>query len=168
MADSRALLHRIRWCLGLFILGMVLSGVTAFPLEHETGWLDDLVQTHLNPDRPTPLLAAWIHAVSTGLQTTYGQYPWIGYGTDWLAFAHIIIAIFFIGPFINPVRNIWVLQAGMVACALVIPLAMICGWYRHIPFGWRLIDCTFGIVGFVPLYWGWRLTRQLEQREKMP
>jgi hypothetical protein len=33
-------------------------------------------------------------------------HPWLAYGTDWLAFAHIVIAVFFIGPFVDPVQNI--------------------------------------------------------------
>ena len=142
--------------------GLILSGITAFPLEYELGWL-----ARWFPADPASHsgLALWIQTVHVGLQTTYSQYPWVAYGTDWLAFAHIIIAIFFIGPFIDPVRNIWVLQAGMIACLLVLPLAFVCGPVRQIPFGWRCIDCSFGLVGIVPLYYVWRLTRSLEQRE---
>ena len=98
-----------------------------------------------------------------GLRDSYTRHPWLAYGTDWLAFAHIVIAIFFIGPLIDPVRNIWVVQAGLIACALVIPLALICGPIREIPFGWRLIDCSFGIVGAIPLYYCLRLARGLEK-----
>jgi len=101
--------------------------------------------------------------VQDGLRDSYTRHPWLAYGTDWLAFAHIVIAIFFIGPLIDPVRNIWVVQAGLIACALVIPLALICGPIREIPFGWRLIDCSFGIVGAIPLYYCLRLARSLEK-----
>jgi len=37
------------------------------------------------------------------------------------------------------------------ACVGVIPLALICGPLRGIPFYWQLIDCSFGVVGFIPL-----------------
>jgi len=37
-------------------------------------------------------------------------YPFIAYGTDWLAFAHFVIAIAFIGPWRDPVRNVWVVE----------------------------------------------------------
>ncbi|MGD0815144.1 MAG: hypothetical protein ABSA83_16215 [Verrucomicrobiota bacterium] len=104
----------------------------------------------------------WIITVQGGLRDSCARHPWLAYGTDWLAFAHIVIAIFFIGPLIDPVRNIWVVQAGLIACALVIPLALICGPIREIPLGWRLIDCSFGIVGAIPLYYCLRLARALE------
>jgi hypothetical protein len=160
--SSPALLRRIRFWLGFFMIGLVLSGVIAFPLQYEIDWL-----VRIFPAAPAAHsgLAFWIQTVHEGLQTTYARYPWVAYGTDWLAFAHLVIAIFFIGPFINPVRNVWVLQAGMVACVLVLPMALLCGPLRHIPLGWRLIDCTFGLGGIVPLYYIWHLTRKLEQRE---
>jgi hypothetical protein len=82
------------------------------------------------------------------------------YGTDWLAFGHLMIAIAFIGPLRDPVRNIWVVEFGMIACVLVIPAALICGFVRGIPFFWRLIDCSFGVFGIVPLYLAWRLIRR--------
>src|SRR6185503_8060891 len=82
---------------------------------------------------------------------TYQKYPWVAYGTDWLAFGHFVIALFFIGAFIDPVRNVWILYAGLIACVLVLPLALICGPIRGIPLGWRLIDCSFGVIGGLPL-----------------
>ena len=43
----------------------------------------------------------------------------------------------------------------MIACALVIPAALIMGAIRNIPIWWRLIDCAFGVVGIVPLAIVW-------------
>jgi hypothetical protein len=40
---------------------------------------------------------------------------------------------------------------GIIACLGVIPLALIAGAIRQIPFYWRLIDCSFGILGIIPL-----------------
>ncbi len=94
----------------------------------------------------------WIVRVRDALNDTYSKYPFIAYGTDWLAFGHLMIAIAFIGPLRDPVRNIWVLEFGMIACVMVIPLAMICGPIRGIPFYWRLIDCAFGVFGIIPLW----------------
>ncbi len=51
----------------------------------------------------------------------------------------------------DPVRNKWVLVFGVIACAGVVPLAMIAGPIRGIPFYWRLIDSSFGIIGMIPL-----------------
>ena len=99
-----------------------------------------------------------------GLDATYAAYPFIAYGTDWLAFGHLIIALFFIGPMIDPVRNVFVLRAGLWACALVLPLALICGPIRGIPVFWRLIDCSFGVLGAPLLWYCLRLTRLLTAR----
>jgi len=91
-------------------------------------------------------------------------YPFLAYGTDWLAFAHVVIAFFFVAPLRDPVRNIAVFRAGMAACVAVIPLAVICGAFRGIPIYWRLIDCSFGIFGIIPLWLAYRWTKQLGAR----
>ena len=90
----------------------------------------------------------------------------MAYGTDWLAFAHIAIAVYFIGPLIDPVRNEWVLYAGLIGCILVLPLALICGPLRGIPLYWRLIDCSFGVFGALPLLYCVRLTRLLRMGQR--
>lgn len=158
------LLFRIRLVLGVFIFGLVVSGVTAFPL---LGELTLLVRWSNAPHLAAAggflaPLAAWVLKVRDGLGATYAAYPFIGYGTDWLAFGHLIIALFFLGPMLDPVRNVFVLRAGLWACVLVLPLALICGSIRGIPVFWRLIDCSFGVVGAPFLWYGLRLTRRLE------
>jgi hypothetical protein len=60
------------------------------------------------------------------------------------------------------VKNVWVIEFGMIACVLVIPLAMICGELRGIPVHWRLIDCAFGVFGIVPLWIARRYVKRLE------
>src|SRR4029079_19348442 len=94
-----------------------------------------------------------------GLRDTYARYPFIAYGTDWLALAHLVLAILFVGPYRDPVRNKWVIDFGLIACAAVIPLALICGPLRGIPLYWRLIDCSFGVFGAIPLLYCVHLTR---------
>lgn len=96
-------------------------------------------------------LAWWLGFVWHGLEETHAQFPFIAYGTDWLAFAHIMIALFFIGPWQDPVANAWVLEVGLACCAGVIPLALVCGHLRGIPLYWRLADCSFGVFGSLPL-----------------
>ena len=142
---------------------LIISGLTAFPLEWGTGVLVEL--TGLEADSETEALGAlerWLLEVHEGLTATNEQYPFIAYGTDWLAFAHLVVAVFFIGVWRDPVRNVWVVHAAMVACIGVIPLALICGYVRGIPFFWRLIDCSFGVFGIVPL---WLLLRQIRRME---
>lgn len=93
------------------------------------------------------------------MHETYTAYPWVAYGTDWPAFAHVATAAYSIGPLISPLKNEWVIYSGLIGCALVLPLALICGPLRGIPFYWRLIDCSFGVFGAVPLLYGLQLTR---------
>jgi hypothetical protein len=159
---SCPLYQKIRILIGLFIIGLILSGITAFPLLHELNILCAILGAP-NVHQPDGYagLTGWILLVRQGLEQTYSRYPFIAYGTDWLAFGHLTISIFFIGPWIDPVRNIWVLRAGMLACIGVIPLALICGPIRDIPIYWRLIDCSFGIVGFIPLWLALKLTLKL-------
>jgi hypothetical protein len=94
----------------------------------------------------------WIERVRHGLDAADSGYPFLLYGTDWLAFAHLVIAVAFYGPYRDPVRNIWVVEFGMIACVGIVPLALICGPVRGIPFWWSVIDMSFGVFGIVPLY----------------
>ena len=158
-----ATITKYRVALILFMLGLVLSGVTAFPLEWETRLLADGL--HVDDSSASGInsgLAFWISTVNRGLHETYSRYPWVAYGTDWLAFAHIAIAVYFIGPLINPVKNEWVILAGLIGCLLVLPLALFCGPLRGIPFYWRLIDCSFGVFGAVPLLYCLHLTHLMK------
>src|SRR5258705_340581 len=75
----------------------------------------------------------WILKVREAVRNPYFLYPFMAYGTDWLAFGHFVIALAFVGPLRNPVRNRWLYQFGMISCALVIPYAMILGGARGIP-----------------------------------
>jgi len=145
-------LRRIRFWLAIFIIGLILSGLTAFPLQTELGWLISLFHSSaLQAIAQSTGLLAWIERVNDALRNTNVLYPFLAYGTDWLAFAHLVIAVAFIGPYIDPVRNKWVITFGLIACAGVIPLALIAGQIRGIPPPWRLIDCSFGVFGALPL-----------------
>jgi hypothetical protein len=145
------LLARIRWLTGFFILGLFASGVTAIPLLQETGWL---VQVFNVP---------WLLRIHAALEQTQSQFPFLFYGTDWLAFGHIVIAIAFIGVWRDPVRNRWLFDFGLIACALVVPYALIFGAWRGIPFWWRLVDSSFGFLGSIPLWLCRRWTGELEE-----
>ena len=162
-AMEEHLLKRIRVWLTVFIVGLVLSGVTAFPLETELHWLvNTLHGASFLPLAQGTHLLPWVGHVDAALHATNANYPFLAYGTDWLAFGHLVIAVAFIGPWIDPVRNKWFVTFGLIACAGVIPLAMIAGSVRGIPFGWRLIDCSFGVFGSIPLLLVQRDIRTLE------
>lgn len=151
---KQQLFFRIKICLWIVIVGLALSGITAFPLETELGFIKDHIGF------TSVAMQQWINTNYATLHHVNGQYPYLSYGTDWLAFAHLMLAILFVGPLRDPVKNIWVIQFGMIACALIFPLAFIAGGIRHIPFFWRLIDCSFGVFGFIPLILAYRYTKQ--------
>jgi hypothetical protein len=150
---EQALTGRIRALLVIFIIALVLSGLTAFPLESELRWIVDMFGVKSATDGvPHSEVLRWLTTVRDALVDTNARYPFLAYGTDWLAFAHLVIAIAFIGPLRDPVRNRWVVTFGLIACAAVVPLALLAGALRGIPLFWRLIDCAFG-VGGVALLW---------------
>ncbi|PCJ60553.1 MAG: hypothetical protein COA79_08250 [Planctomycetota bacterium] len=142
---------KIKFWILLFIIGLLISGITAFPLEWELKILNNYLGTNSTIAESYPDLSAWITKVYLGLSDTNQKYPFLSYGTDWLAFAHIVLAILFIGPLRDPIKNIWVIEFGIISCTLVIPLALICGHIREIPLFWQMIDCSFGILGIIPL-----------------
>jgi hypothetical protein len=162
-ARARLLLGRTRALLVLFVVGLVLSGLTAYPLRWELEQLARLSGATTAPPEALGGLQRWLLEVRDGLAASYQRYPWLAYGTDWLAFAHLILGLLFLGALRDPVRNRWVVEFGLLACLLVIPYALIFGALRGIPFFWRLIDCSFGVFGLLPLVFVWRWIRELER-----
>lgn len=160
---ERKLRKNIRIQIILFMAGLVLSGITAFPIEAQLAIANDHIS--MFPD----VLGQWISKVYAAVHATNNDYPYLSYGTDWLAFAHLVIAVVFIGPLKDPMKNIWVIQFGMIACSMVLPFALIAGSIRAIPFYWQLIDCSFGVFGFTLLCICYRNIKSVEgfQRVRM-
>jgi len=152
-------LKQVRLWLILFMSGLIISGLTALPIQWEIDQIKHVIDNAPWLHDLAPGLIDWLLYVHTGLTATYQTYSFIVVGTDWLAFAHIVIAIAFIGPLCDPVRNVWVIQFGMIACVLVIPAALIFDALRGLPFFWGLIDCSFGVIGIIPLLFAYRLVR---------
>lgn len=146
---------KIKRLLAFFIIVLFLSGATAIPIDTELSALLKIFSAE-------SLLHQWLEKVLLAYRRVNIQYPFLLYGYDWLAFAHFILAILFIGPYRDPIKNIWVIEFGLIACVLIFPLAFIAGSFRGIPLGWRLIDCSFGLFGFVPLWICYRKTKTLE------
>lgn len=156
------LLFRYRVALTLFLLGLVFSGLTAFPLLTEirllAGWLGTGDPANYQALTGLP---HWIAFVQLGLEQTYAKFPFFGYGTDWLAFGHLASAAFFIRPLTKPADSGWVLKTGLCICAAVIPTAFIAGGVRGIPVFWRCLDASFGVFGSIPLFYCLGLTREM-------
>jgi hypothetical protein len=152
MTNKTALQRRIRLLLIFFIFALSAAGLTAIPLRWELALLNRWFGIDSFLSQFLPSMAEWISRVNESVQNGYGQFPLLAYGTDWLAFAHIAIAVAFIGPLRDPVKNIWVIEFGMLACILIIPWALIFGIIREIPLFWTLIDISFGVFGIIPLW----------------
>jgi hypothetical protein len=151
-------LRMVRMILLGFMIALFLSGLTAIPVDAELSFLLRYV--------PTPTgVEVWLERVLAAYMEVKANHPFLLYGYDWLAFAHFVLALLFIGPYRDPVRNIWVIRFGMIACVLVLPFAFIAGSFRGIPIGWQLIDCSFGVLGFIPLWICYKRLKSVEARE---
>ena len=90
-------LKQIRLAIGIVIAGLVFSGVTAFPLLQELRLLSSVMtgESQANPGLHGGF-EHWILRVREGLEATHARYPFLAYGTDWLGFGHLVIALLFI------------------------------------------------------------------------
>jgi len=139
------LINRARINIRIIIIGLTLSGLTAFPLETELRILAD------HPAIYPEFMRAWLNTIYHAVKFTNHAYPYLSYGTDWLAFAHLLFAVLFIGALRDPAKNIWIIEFGIIAAIAIFPLAFIAGSIRGIPIFWRLIDCSFGIITLIIL-----------------
>ena len=103
MNANQQIRRRIRLCIWIIIIGLALSGITSFPLESELGLIKD--HLHWLPNA----VPEWINNIYHILHIVNQKYPYLSYGTDWLAFAHLVLALLFVGPLRDPVKNIWVI-----------------------------------------------------------
>jgi hypothetical protein len=152
-------IQTIRKWIMLFMAALIISGITALPLEKELNFIISKFPFEGS-------IKGWFEEIRLAVQQTGKNYPFLFYGYDWLAFAHFILAILFIGPYRNPVKNKWVIEFGIIACLLVLPFAFIAGSYRGMPFWWQLIDCSFGVIGLIPLVIVLRNIKTMETEEK--
>ncbi len=138
-----------------FMISLALSGITAIPAREGVSFLLQVVP-------PTWTFAYdYLRYIREAL---FSCDSILFYGFDWLAFAHILIAILFYGVIRDPVRNIWVVEFGMIACILIIPYAFVMGSFRGIPIWWRLIDCSFGVFGIIPLWFVYSRVGELQKQ----
>jgi hypothetical protein len=141
--ETSKLRKQITYVTAFFMASLALSGITAMPAREGITLLLNVVPASWTffYDFLMHMREALFHCDAV-----------LFYGYDWLAFAHIVIAILFYGVIKDPIRNIWVVEFGMIACVLIIPFAFVMGSIRGIPVWWRLVDCSFGVVGIIPLW----------------
>lgn len=87
-------MKKIRLWVVFFILALVGSGITAFPIEWGLGILSRIM--NISPAVPADTYTGmhhWLAFAYQGVLQTNATYPFIFYGTDWLAFAHLVILL---------------------------------------------------------------------------
>ncbi|MES2619739.1 MAG: hypothetical protein V4615_02730 [Bacteroidota bacterium] len=144
--ETEQLKKQIKWMMLFFMTALIISGATAIPVEWE-------LSTFLSDNPADTALSKLLHHVLEAVRETNYKFPFLMYGYDWLAFAHFVIAVVFIGVIKDPVRNIWVIEFGTIACLMIIPFAFLFSAIRGLPVWWSVIDSSFGIFGILPLWW---------------
>jgi len=140
-------------------LGLFVSGVTVWPAIPELKWGLHLLQ---NWGLADSTLADFTATILESLKHIEKDHPHILYGYDWLAFAHIVLAILFLGAARDPVRNKWIVECGLIMCALIPFLAGICIPLREIPWWWFFMDFAFTPLAAIPLFIALKDIRRIE------
>ena len=151
--------RRAKIMLGVVVFGLLMSGITVWPAVPELKMAVHLVW---GDAVPSGTLHDFVLRAIIGLETVQKDYPFMLYAHDWLAFAHIVLAILFAGAIRDPLRNVWIVQCGLVMCALVPVLAGICIPLRGIPYIWFLFDFAFAPAAAGPLWIALRDIRRAE------
>jgi hypothetical protein len=142
-------LKRAKYLIGIVAFGLLVSAVTIWPMVNE---LKLMVRIIGGDNAATGYLHGFLLRVIEGIEEVNGAYPFLFYGYDWLAFAHIVLAILFMGAMRDPVRNVWVVQFGLIACALIPILAGISIPLRGLPWWWFWVDFAFAPAAAMPLW----------------
>jgi len=121
-AERVSILRKLRLVLGLFTAALILSGLTAFPLKSE---MEHVVAIrgleHMAPAEAGNGFDRWILTIRNGLRESYARYPWLAYGTDWLAFAHLSLLFSSPGHSLIPCAT-----SGFCRLASL----LVCSWFR--------------------------------------
>ena len=156
-------LKRAKLMLAIIVFGLLVSGITVWPAIPE---LKTDVRMVWGDIEPTGVLHSFVLQAIAGLESMNSNYPFMLYAHDWLAFAHIGLAILFAGAIKDPIRNIWIVQCGLIMCALIPVLAGICIPIRGIPFILFWIDFAFAPAAALPLWIALRDIKRTEARLK--
>lgn len=154
-------LKRAKWMLGIVAFGLFMAGVTVWPVIWE---LKTAVRIVWGEGAPTNELHRFIVQAIAGIESVRANQPFLLYAHDWLAFAHIMLAVLFAGAIRDPVRNVWIVQCGLIMCASVPVLAGVCIPMRGIPMFWFWIDFAFAPAAALPLLIAWLDIRRVERR----
>lgn len=155
-------LKTARAMISFIVFGLLVSGITVWPAVSE---LKLAVKIVWGESPPTGVLHSFVMQAIDGLEYIGSNYPFMLYAHDWLAFAHIVLAILFAGAINDPVRNKWIIQCGLIMCALIPVLAGICIPIRGLPLRWFWIDTAFAPAAGVPLWIALINIKRIEKRD---
>jgi hypothetical protein len=162
-AERRQTLSRVRALLVFYAVALIVSGLTAVPVEWEVrtaiavGWGDAAPGTSW-----WPAMHVFLSQVAAAAQDVGARYPYFFYGFDWLAFGICVLGLLFLGAVRDPVRNVLVVKFGLLCCGLVLVFATIVPHLRGLPWFWTFVDGSFGVLGAVPLLLLLRDIRRLD------
>ena len=148
--QSSGLLTRIRLCLALVIAGLLLSGAAAFSPIRETRWILGSLSRTVHFGVGTPLFE-WLIRTRQALIATSVTAPFLAYQTDREGLGRLLLALLFLGPYRDPLRNRWVINFGLLTCAALVGFAFVAGPIRQIPVLWQCVDALFALLCALPL-----------------
>lgn len=152
-------LQKARWSLIAFTCCLFGVGLSVFPLDAILSRLLPWSDQHF----PQATLTLFLKDIAEAYYYNLKHYPFMLYSLDWLGYAHLMIALVFIGPIRDPQRNIWVIQFGQLACLLTLPAIGLFGWLHQLPWQWSILDCSFGLIGFAILRYSQLQVRYADQ-----
>jgi hypothetical protein len=142
-------LGRAKWMLAIVAFGLLVSGVTVWPATWE---LKAIIAILWGEAPPAGTVHRFLVEVLSAIQAVQAEHPFLLYAGDWLAFAHIMLAILFAGAIRDPARNVWIVQCGLIMCLGVPILAGVCVPLRGLPWQWFLVDAAFAPAAALPLW----------------
>ena len=138
--------------------GLFVSGVTIWPWDIELSFAISALQAIAGPE---PLIQL-LQDIQQDMRLLEQSNSFVLYVADWLAFAHLVLAVLFLMALKNPIRNVLVVRFGIL-CSLSVPvLAITCIPMRGIPLFWILIDSSFALCA-IPLWIALKDIRKLER-----
>lgn len=154
---SASELRRPRMMLAVVALGLFLSGVTIWPWDPELRLAIFILE---GIGGPLPLVEL-LESILADMRHLRETQSFVLYVADWLAYAHLVLTVLFLMAMKDPVRNILVVQFGLVCCLTVPILAMTCIPLRGLPLFWIVVDSSFALAA-LPL---WIALRDLQRLE---
>jgi len=151
MSNQEKDLFRVRVYLSVVLVGILFSCQMILFVEPEIQWIDKAIGQSPFVVQHFPQLSDWIGVLRVSVTETYQKYPVMAYCMDWLAFAHVFIAVALLGAIRNPVQNVWVVKTALITTLLMIPFTFISGGIRGIPCYWLLLDSSFAMIAILPL-----------------